>query len=94
MSTDASSAPAPNLTAFFTDGRLTTMPRKQAQREQVLSHLAQTLFAADRSYTEREVNDALLTVHDDYSALRRYLIESRLLTRTKDGSSYQRAVTG
>jgi hypothetical protein len=94
VSTDASNVPAPNLTAFFTAGRLTVMPRKRAQREQVLSHVARTLFDADRSYTEREVNEALLTVHGDYPALRRYLIENRLLTRAKDGSSYRRAVTG
>ncbi len=37
------------------------------------------------------MNDALRTVHEDCSALRRYLITSGLLTRTRDGSSYRRA---
>ncbi|SHM97069.1 DUF2087 domain-containing protein [Actinacidiphila paucisporea] len=33
---------------------------------------------------------AIATVHDDTSALRRYLIEEGLLGRTADGSVYQR----
>ncbi|MFC9325831.1 DUF2087 domain-containing protein [Kitasatospora sp. NPDC057015] len=76
---------------LFSQGRLTTIPRKAARRDQLLSHLAQTLFEPGRDYTEREVNEALLTVHDDHSALRRYLVEAHLLERTRDGSSYRRA---
>ncbi|MCX5211652.1 DUF2087 domain-containing protein [Kitasatospora sp. NBC_00240] len=77
--------------SLFSQGRLTTIPRKAARRDQLLTHLAQTLFQPGRDYTEREVNEALLTVHDDYSALRRYLVEAHLLVRTRDGSRYHRA---
>ncbi|MFD7643480.1 DUF2087 domain-containing protein [Kitasatospora sp. NPDC059795] len=79
------------LAAFFTDGRLTSIPRKPARRTALLDHLARSLFEPDRSYSEREVNDALLAVHADTSMLRRYLIEAQLLARTRDGSSYHRA---
>ncbi|MFD9783347.1 DUF2087 domain-containing protein [[Kitasatospora] papulosa] len=78
------------VAALFSSGRLTAIPRKPARREQLLAHLAQTLFERDRVYTEREVNDALLTVHDDCSALRRYLVVAGLLERPRDGSSYRR----
>ncbi|MFG2712254.1 DUF2087 domain-containing protein [Streptomyces goshikiensis] len=78
---------------FASDGRLIAVPRRAARREQLLAHLTETLFAPDRDYTEPEVNDALRTVHEDCSALRRYLITSGLLTRTRDGSSYRRATT-
>lgn len=78
---------------LFSGGRLTAIPRKAARREQLLEHLSETLFAADREYSEPEVNDALRTVHEDCSALRRYLITSGRLTRTRDGSSYRRATT-
>ncbi|MER6649203.1 DUF2087 domain-containing protein [[Kitasatospora] papulosa] len=78
------------VAALFSGGRLTAIPRKPARREQLLAHLAQTLFERDRVYTEREVNDALLTVHDDCSALRRYLVVAGLLERPRDGSSYWR----
>lgn len=69
------------------------IPRRAARREQLLTHLAQTLFAPDREYTEPEVNDALRTVHEDCSALRRYLVETGRLTRTRDGRTYRRAAT-
>ncbi|KMO95432.1 DUF2087 domain-containing protein [Streptomyces roseus] len=76
---------------LFSGGRLIAIPRKVARREQLLAHLAATLFEEGRAYTEPEVNDALRTVHEDCSALRRYLITSGLLTRTRDGRSYRRA---
>ncbi|MEV6734314.1 MULTISPECIES: DUF2087 domain-containing protein [unclassified Streptomyces] len=91
MSQTAMSQNTRHIADLFSGGRLTAIPRKAARREQLLAHLAETLFAEDREYTEPEVNDALRTVHEDCSALRRYLITSGLLTRTRDGSSYRRA---
>ncbi|MFD5871519.1 DUF2087 domain-containing protein [Streptomyces sp. NPDC060322] len=78
------------VAALFSGGRLTAIPRKPARRQQLLEHLAQTLFEQDRAYTEREVDEALLTVHADYSALRRYLVVAGLLERPRDGSAYRR----
>ncbi|MFG2143257.1 DUF2087 domain-containing protein [Streptomyces sp. NPDC048696] len=92
--TSTSRAASHGVAALFSQGRLTAIPRKAARREQLLAHLQETLFEPDVTYTEREVNDALLTVHDDYPALRRYLITAGLLTRTRDGASYQRAARG
>ncbi|MEE1753209.1 DUF2087 domain-containing protein [Streptomyces sp. SP18CS02] len=82
---------AHDVSALFSQGRLTVIPRRTARREQLLVHLARTLFEADRTYSEGDVNEALLAVHDDSAALRRYLVEAGLLVRTKDGSSYHRA---
>ncbi|MFE9932796.1 DUF2087 domain-containing protein [Streptomyces sp. NPDC005533] len=78
---------------LFSGGRLLVIPRRAARREQLLVHLTETLFTVDREYTEPEVNSALRTVHEDCSALRRYLITSGLLTRTRDGRSYRRSTT-
>ncbi|WP_171109000.1 DUF2087 domain-containing protein [Streptomyces gossypiisoli] len=87
--------PAPSgvprrLTGFFAHGRLTSIPVRPVVRRELLEHLTGTLFAADRSYTEREVNEAFRTVHDDTSALRRYCVDTGLLVRERDGSSYRR----
>ncbi|MCX5392285.1 DUF2087 domain-containing protein [Streptomyces sp. NBC_00094] len=75
---------------FAADGRLKAIPRKPARREALLAHLTATLFDTDRSYRESEVNEALLTVHEDFSALRRYLVIGGFLARTKDGAAYHR----
>ncbi|MFE5716862.1 DUF2087 domain-containing protein [Streptomyces erythrochromogenes] len=82
-----------DVSDLFSGGRLTAIPRKAARREQLLVHLAETLFPVERTYTEPQVNEALRTVHEDCSALRRYLITSGLLTRTRDGRSYRRSTT-
>ncbi|OEJ23901.1 hypothetical protein AR457_04705 [Streptomyces agglomeratus] len=79
------------VASLFSHGRLTAIPRKANRREQLLVHLARTLFEPDRAYSEREVNEALLTVHEDSAALRRHLVVAGLLTRPRDGSSYRRA---
>jgi hypothetical protein len=81
---------AHGVTDLFSRGRLTTIPRRPARREQLLGYLAARLFTGGRVYTEREVNEALATVHEDTSALRRYLIEDGFLGRTRDGAVYQR----
>lgn len=78
---------------FTAGGRLAAIPRKAARREQLLVHLAATLFAPDRDYTEPEVNTLLRTVHEDCAALRRYMVIDGHLTRTRDGSGYRRATT-
>lgn len=79
-----------NVSALFSRGRLTAMPRRAARREQLLTHLTETLFEQSRDYSEREVNEALLTVHDDYPSLRRHLVSGGRLTRARDGSVYRR----
>ncbi|MEO5874440.1 MAG: DUF2087 domain-containing protein [Streptosporangiaceae bacterium] len=76
---------------LFTDGTLKAIPRKPARRRQLLEHLADTLFERERGYSEREVNEALVTVHADCAALRRYLITAGLLVRTADGGEYRRS---
>jgi hypothetical protein len=80
-----------DVSALFSQGRLTAIPRRTARREQLLAHLAESLFEQGRDYTEPEVNQALLTVHDDCSALRRYLVVGGWLTRPRDCSVYRRA---
>jgi len=93
MSTDDAAAlarQAHGVTDLFAGDRLVAIPRRPARREQLLGYLAASLFTGGRVYTEREVNEALATVHDDTSALRRYLVESGFLGRTSDGAVYQR----
>ena len=74
--------PDPRVLANFMsgDGRLHTIPSKQAKLLVVLDHLAQS-FEPGRSYPEAAVNHILSTFHPDYAALRRYLVENQFLTR-------------
>lgn len=77
------------LDRFFTpEGRLHTMPSKQTKLLLVLDHVAQA-FEPGVRYAELEVNRVLLRFHDDYPALRRYLVENGFLSR--DAGVYWRS---
>ena len=73
---------------FIKDGRLVIMPSKRSKLLLVLDHLAQE-FEPGRTYAEREVNVVLGGYHDDFAALRRYLVDEGYLTR--EGGVYWRS---
>lgn len=75
------------LKSFIRDGRLTHFPTYPDKFRIVLEYLAQN-FEVGRSYTETEVNEILNRWHPDHAALRRHLVDARLLHR--DNSIYTR----
>ena len=77
--------------ALFHEGRLTSMPAKRELRLAALSRIADRLFAPEMEYTEKQVNSALRSCFDDFSAMRRYLVEEGFLDREDDGSLYRLA---
>jgi hypothetical protein len=70
------------LRHYFRGGKLREIPAKQSKRRTVLTRLALE-FEAGIRYTERQVNETLKRFHDDYAALRRYLVDEEFLTREK-----------
>ena len=68
------------LRAFFSGNRLTSIPAAASKKRIVLEHLAQE-FEIGMKYEERLVNDILGAYHDDYAALRRYMVEEGILSR-------------
>jgi biotin operon repressor len=69
---------------------LSQIPAKQKKLMPVLRYLTQR-FEPGRQYTEREVNDIIRQLHDDYVTLRRLLIDFHFLDRHSGGSVYWRA---
>jgi hypothetical protein len=69
------------LRAFVRDGRLVSIPAKPKKRDVLLPWILEQCFAEDREYEEKEVNQRLALLHRDVAALRRYLVDARLLTR-------------
>jgi len=68
------------LRTFMPNGRITTLPAKRSRRLVLLDHIAQ-LFDVGVRYRETEVNRILLGLHEDYAALRRYLVDEGFLSR-------------
>jgi len=67
--------------------QLRQIPSREKRKIVVLRKIAAE-FVPGRKYTEREINEVLRTIHEDFSALRRYLIDYRIMQRTPDGASY------
>ncbi|HZP53106.1 DUF2087 domain-containing protein [Actinocrinis sp.] len=71
------------LRGFFARGRLTHVPAAHAKRMVVLDYLAQS-FEPGVHYEEAKVNRILGNFHDDYAALRRYLVDAGFLSRSEN----------
>lgn len=69
------------LDTFFAAGRLRQLPAQRKKRQVVLAAFAAD-FAPGREYDEKEVNDIISRRFADYCAVRRELIDERLLSRT------------
>ncbi len=76
------------LNSYFTEmGALKQFPAKEKRKIIVLRQLIKQ-FKSGTEYSEREVNQILKRIFDDYVTLRRALIEYGFLERTYDGSKY------
>ena len=75
------------LRSFIRDGRLTHFPTFPDKFRIVLEYLVQS-FEPGREYPESDVNQILNRWHPDHAALRRELVDARLLKRAN--SIYQR----
>ncbi len=82
-----------NIHKFLDEnGRIKRWPKQKEYRLIALEYLAGK-FEYNRKYSEKEVNAIIQQWHtfEDYFLLRRELIESKLMLRTRSGSEYWRA---
>jgi hypothetical protein len=77
-----------HLRPYVRDGRISVMPAKRAARLILLDQVAQA-FEPGRRYQESAVNQILKSVYDDHAALRRYLVDEQLLSRTPEGTYWR-----
>ncbi|MEH7225710.1 DUF2087 domain-containing protein [Bacillus sp. JJ1566] len=69
------------------NGRLLKFPPKEKQRLIILREITRR-FETDMIYTEKEINQVIRDMYDDYVLIRRYLISYGFLERKADGSQY------
>ena len=74
---------------LFTDGRIERVPARRKVRAAVLLEVL-TRFEPGREYAEKEVDEVLLGVHEDFAYLRRELVNYHYLER--EGGRYRTAV--
>jgi hypothetical protein len=67
--------------------RLKAFPPKEKKKVVILAIIAKQ-FEEGKRYTEKEVNQIIQPIFDDYVTIRRYLISYGLMDRTPSGSAY------
>lgn len=75
---------------FFPEGTsqgLNKFPPREKQRLVVLREIAKQL-ESEFIYSEKELNEVIKGIYDDYVLIRRYLIEYGFIDRKPDGSEY------
>jgi hypothetical protein len=77
----------PLLRMFVSDGRIETIPARHQRRRLLLDKIAQA-FEPGVRYSERRVSPFLGSIHPDYAALRRYLVDEEFLSR-EDGEYWR-----
>lgn len=71
------------------DGSLKQIP-PMGNKLLIVLHFIVDVFAYDTNYTEKEVNTILRRFHVDTAALRRYMVDHKLMAREGDGTRYWR----
>jgi len=82
----------PRLRPFTGHGRIETMPARHTRRHLLLDQIAQA-FEPGVRYSERQVSQFLGALHTNCAALRRYLVDEDLLSRS-DGQYWRSGGTG
>lgn len=72
---------------YFKNNKLINFPSKNNKKYMVMEYISKT-FIKEGYYTEKEINEILKNIFVDYALLRRYLIDYKLLNRTKDCRKY------
>jgi len=67
--------------------KLKTFPKKEKKKVVVLKMISEELEKG-RGYTEKELNEILKEVYDDYVVIRRYLVDYGFMERTNDCTEY------
>ncbi|MBZ9685147.1 DUF2087 domain-containing protein [Clostridium estertheticum] len=72
---------------YIVNDKIVKIPRAEKKKIIILQYLLQK-FQQNKRYTEKEVNEIIKSMHEDYAALRRYLIQYGFMDREDNGSAY------
>ncbi|UCE65131.1 MAG: DUF2087 domain-containing protein [Candidatus Zixiibacteriota bacterium] len=68
---------------FMKKGKFETLPVQRKKRKYILDHILRQ-FELNRVYSEKEVNEAISELHEDYCRVRREFVDEGMMYR-KDG---------
>lgn len=68
-------------------GRLQQLPTKEKKLIPILEWM-ESMFQPDMQYTEKQVNDIIMRVYNDFATMRRLLVDYGYLRRERGGGAY------
>lgn len=72
---------------YCKDGKINVFPSKERKKYIMLQYFI-ALFEKDIEYSEKQVNEIIKKVYPDFSTIRRYLVDYKMLNRTDDCKKY------
>jgi hypothetical protein len=77
-----------DIKLYFDENNLKVIPAKRNKKYIIFDYIANTFFDENVSYTESEVNEILKNIYPDFALIRRYLVDFKLINRTRDCKIY------
>lgn len=77
-----------NVYKWIKDNKIEKIPKKEKYKIELFNYIAELSFEKNVQYTEKEVNEKLKSFYFDYAILRRYMVDYKILSRTKDCKVY------
>ena len=74
------------IKTFFEYGKLKAIPAQRKKQRICLEEIAKS-FEADKVYDEKEVNEIILSFHEDFCTIRRDMISEHIMQR--EGNKYK-----
>ena len=68
------------VSRFMKNGRIDTLPVQRKKRVYILEYILKQ-FELNRIYTEKEVNEIITRMHEDYCRIRREFIMEKMMLR-------------
>lgn len=77
-----------DIKSYFKGNILKVIPSKRNKKYSIFYYIANTYFKENIFYSEHEVNEILKKIYPDFALVRRYLIDFKLINRSKDCKRY------
>lgn len=77
-----------NINKWIKDNKIQKIPKKEQNKIELFNYIANLTFEKNVQYTEKEINEKLKNFYIDYALLRRYMVDYKILSRTRDCKTY------
>lgn len=77
-----------NINKWIKDNKIQKIPKKEKDKIELFNYIANLTFEKNVQYTEKEINEKLKNFYIDYALLRRYMVDYKILSRTRDCKTY------